>query len=174
MASGFSCHAQTIWKFRWLEMKTLSLKSQDVFEVTRDHCVRFCSQAVLNEQILTYSFLKISFCTTTMARQAAIHDRLWDGWAISCYRVCIVPQPATTSSEVLRSTNSPSRPVGMGVAVEDGTLCPQTNQSLSKHTKVLLLLQLETWLDGEEGMLLERSQLHFFSFRKFSWASFQP
>lgn len=70
--------------------------------------------------------------------------------------------------------NSSSRPVGMGVAVEDGTLCPQTNQSLSKHTKVLLLLQLETWLDGEEGMLLERSQLHFFSFRKFSWASFQP
>ena len=52
-----------------------------------------------------------------------------------------------------------------------GTLCPQSNQSLSKHTKVLLLLQLETWLNGEEAILLDRSQLHFILIRKFSRAS---
>lgn len=60
---------------------------------------------------------------------------------------------------------------GGGVGLGDGTPCPKINQSLSKHTTVLLLLQLETWLDGEEGILLEWSQLHFISIRKFSRAS---
>ena len=80
---------------------------------------------------------------------------------------CIVPQPATTSSKVLQNLI----PVPGLWEWGDGSLCPQTNQSLSKHTKVLLLLQLETWLDGEEGMLLDWSQLHFTSIRKFIWAS---
>lgn len=61
-----------------------------------------------------------------------------------------------------------------GVGLGDGTLRPEINQSLSKHTTILLLLQLETWLDGEESILLEWSQLHFISIRKFSWASSRP
>lgn len=48
----------------------------------------------------------------------------------------------------------------------------QSNQSLSKHTKVPLLLQLETWLNGEQGMLLDPSQLHLISIGEFGCSSF--
>lgn len=115
------------------------------------------------------SFSKYFLCTSTLARQAAFCHILWDGWATSRSQVVLFPQPAATSSKVLQRLIPLPSLRGWG----DGTLRPQSNQSLSKHTKVLLLLQLETWLDGEEeGILLERTQLHFISIRKFSWASF--
>lgn len=81
---------------------------------------------------------------------------------------CIVPQPAATSSKVFQSLIPLPGLWDWG----DGALSTQSNQSLSKHTKVLLLLQLETWLNGEEGILLDWSQLHLISIRKFSWQSF--
>lgn len=81
---------------------------------------------------------------------------------------CIVPQPAATSSKVLQSLIPLPGLWGWG----DGTLNTQSNQPLSKHTKILLLLQLETWLNGEKGTLLDRSQLHLIIIRKFSGPSF--
>lgn len=78
----------------------------------------------------------------------------------------IVPQPAATSSQVFQSLIPLPGPWGMG---KGG---PQSNQSLSKSTKLLLLVQLETWLNGEEGTLLAWSQLHLISLRKFSWVSY--
>ncbi|CAB1441214.1 unnamed protein product [Pleuronectes platessa] len=86
-------------------------------------------------------------------------------------RLYCPPPAATTPSKVLQSLIHLPGLWGWGDGGGGGTLCPQSNQSLSKHTKVLLLLQLETWLNGEEATLLDRSQLHFILIRKFSRAS---
>lgn len=129
----------------------------------RERCDDFhksCCQSVPNEP----PSFSISFVLPGRpARQRSLTPRETD----EPLPGCIVPWPAATSPKVLRSLIPLPDLWGLG----RGGGWDRSNQSPSKHTKVPLLLQLETWLRGRVDILLDWSQLHLISIRKRSCSS---